>query len=373
MAKPRGSTPSCSAGLDGDRQHHHGGRLVRHRLRQADGQQEEAGQQLVGPIRADQLDQLGGQVLAGAAAVHGRAERQQGPDQHEGLPLDLRVGLVRRDAARQHHDERATQHSHRQRRELEGGGDDGQDEDRHGQRRARDVVARRLHATEDVEQVAPLERRHVVGGTLQQQHVAQAQAGGAHRLGQPPGAMDGQHLQAVAFLELEIAQAAPDQRRARQQHAFDDRQLLRIDLGIGVQRVGLELQTRPVLDLEQIGALALHDQVVAGRQLEIAQALVAAHGLLSAQHLDHFESGAIGELGVGQRLADQRAVLLDHHIGLVQAFADFLLAPSGPHARGSGACRSSTCRAGPRPRSGCRPVPARTCPSAPAGSARAAR
>ena len=89
--------------------------------------------------------------------------------------------------------------------------------------------------------------------------------------------------------------------------------------------VGLEIEPFDVLDLEQVGALALDDQLVAGLQLEIGQLLLAAHRLLAADQLHDLEPASPSILASLSDLADQRAVLGDHHIGLIVALADLLL------------------------------------------------
>ena len=171
----------------------------------------------------------------------------------------------------------------------------------------------------------------------------------------PAGAMDGQHLQAVALLEFQAAQALADQRRARQQHAFDDGRLLLVLVRVRQVHIGLEVQALDVLDLEQIGAQPFDEQLVAGLQLESASFFSPRIVSSPRISLTDREPGIGRDLGVLERLADQRPVVDHQDVGLILALADLLLRLLVVALRDQAHADQSTCRGGRRWRSGCRP------------------
>src|SRR5690606_30198591 len=116
---------------------------------------------------------------------------------------------------RQQHDERAAEHRDRKRREIERRGEDRDSEDDSCERRARTIESPLLNASENAEEIAALERLHILGRSLEKEHVPHAKPGCVDSLGKIASAMKSQYLQSVALLEREPPQAVPDQRRAR--------------------------------------------------------------------------------------------------------------------------------------------------------------
>ena len=172
------------------------------------------------------------------------------------------------------------------------------------------------------------------GAALQQQHVAHAQPRRADRARHAAGAMNGQHLQSVSLLEVQAAQALADQRRARQQHAFDDGRLLLSSSGSARCTSALKSSPSMSLILSSSARCPSMTSSSPADSSSSASFLAPAQRLLAAHQLDDRERAVAGDLGSGERLADQRAFVSDENVGLVLAFADLALRLSGPRAGG---------------------------------------
>ena len=291
------------------RREERGRRGVRHELGDDAHHGEEREQhRRLAPVRQRAL-QSGRERLGGAARLHGGAERNGAGDEDVDPRVDRAIGLGAREATAQHHRHRAREPGHLdgehvERRQQHGGDHDGGG---HGCLAPRAALALERHEHEDAGITGhPLERLVV---TLQHEHVAGPQARLRDLLVQPAGLPpQPEHDRAVAAAEIELAERAARQLRAR----GDDR----LDQPLGLALLLPGRVARPVLrDGMQLDAgLAADGHDVLGR---------SAH----EEDVAHFQTAAAERAGHASSIAHEPDDLQTIRSGLANRLDG--LAPEG--------------------------------------------
>ena len=149
--------------------------------------------------------------------------------------------------------------------------------------------------------------------------------------------IDSEHLQAVALAKALALQSAADERRAGQQHGFDERGVFGREIGIGKARVGDDLHAGGIFDLHDVLLTSLHQQDVAFLQRGARARCDAL--LLVPDDAQHLEPELLSDIRTAERLSRQRGARLNDDLAQVRPHPELFGQPGGRAAVGDEAAR----------------------------------
>ena len=178
------------------------------------------------------------------------------------------------------------------------------------------------HRFEDQEVVAALERFEAVPWPLEQEGIAESEAGVAETLGDDgPMPSDGEDREAESFAELQAAQRPTLDRRARRQRRLDHDVVVRVIADDAQLVLRLQRQAQCLLHPHQILKPTFdHQQVV---RLDDRVAMRRDAGQIRSHDVEHLQVEVRAKTCFKQAAAHQRLLRRHPHLAHVPPFDEF--------------------------------------------------